>query len=137
MRFRRRLDQEFPGEGPWHLGLDNYGTPKHPHVPAWHQRHPRFLPHLVPTRSRGLKLVERWFAELTTQRVRRGSFASVEDLENTLREFLAAWHEIPHPFLWTATVESIQEKLSRGRQTLEPIQPGGTQPRSRKQKLSS
>jgi hypothetical protein len=91
----------------------------------------------VPTSSRWLNLVERWFAELTTKSVRRGSFASVEDLENTIREFLAAWNEIPNPFLWTATVESIQAKLSRCRQTLEQIQPGCTQPRSRKKKLSS
>jgi hypothetical protein len=136
LRLRRRLDQELPGEVPLHLVMDNYGPPQHPHVPAWLKRHPRCIPHLVPTSSRGLNRVERWFAELTTQRVRRGSFASVEDLGNALREFRAAWNEIPNPFRWTATVESMQEKLSRCRQTLEPIQPGGPQPRSRKQKLS-
>ena len=66
----------------------------------------------------GLDLVERWFAKLTSKRVRRGSFHSVEDLEKAIAEFLAAWNEHSRPFVWTATVESIKEKLSRCRQTL-------------------
>ncbi len=137
LRFLRHLDQEFPGAVPLHLVMDNYGTHKHPNVQAWLNRHPRFIPHFVPTSSSWLNLVERWFAELTTKSVRHGSFTSVEDLENAIREFLAAWNENPNPFVWTATVESIQEKLSRCRQTLERIQPGCTQPRNRKKKQSS
>jgi transposase len=137
LRFLRRLDQAFPGPVPLHLVMDNYGTHKHPNVQAWLQRHPRFIPHFVPTSSSWLNLIERWFAELTTKSVRRGSFTSVEDLKNTIAEFLAAWNEHPNPFVWTATIESIQEKLSRCRQTLEQIQPGCTQPRSRRKKLSS
>jgi transposase len=139
LRFLRRLDQEFPGEVPLHLVMDNYGTHKHPRVQAWLKRHLRFIPHFVPTSSSWLNLVERWFGELTSKRVRRGSFCSVKDLQNAITEFLAAWNENPKPFVWTTTVESIQEKLSRCRQTLEQIQPGCTQPRSRKakKKLSS
>jgi len=137
LRFLRRLDQEFPGEVPLHLVMDNYGTHKHPNVQAWLKRHPRFIPHFVPTSSSWLNLVERWFRELTTQSVRRGSFTSVQALENAIAEFLAAWNESPNPFVWTATVESIQQKLSRCRQTLEQIKPGCTQPRNRKKKLSS
>jgi transposase len=137
LRFLRRLDQEFPGEVPLHLVMDNYGTHQHPHVQAWLKRHPRFIPHFVPTSCSWLNLVERWFRELTTQSVRRGSFTSVQALENAIGEFLAAWNENPNPFVWTATVESIQEKLSRCRQTLEQIKPGCTQPRTRKKKLSS
>ena len=132
LKFLRRLDEEFPGQVPLHLVMDNYGTHKHAEVQAWLKRHPRFIPHFVPTSSSWLNLVERWFAELTSKRVRRGSFHSVEDLEKAIAEFLAAWNEHPRPFLWTATVESIKEKLSRCRQTLEQIQPGCTQPRSRK-----
>jgi transposase len=139
LRFLRRLDQEFPGETPLHLVMDNYGTHKHPHVKGWLKRHPRFVPHFVPTSSSWLNLVERWFGELTSKRVRRGSFCSVKDLRHAITEFLAAWNEKPQPFVWTATVESIQKKLSRCRQTLEQIQPGCTQPRSgkAKKKLSS
>ncbi len=137
LRFLRRLDQEFPGEMPLHLVMDNYGTHKHPNVQAWLKRHPRFIPHFVPTSSSWLNLIERWFRELTTQSVRRGSFTSVEALQKAIEEFLAAWNENPNPFVWTATVESIQEKLSRCRQTLEQIKPGCTLPRHRRKKLSS
>jgi len=139
LKFLRRLDQEFPGKTPLHLVMDNYGTHKHPRVQAWLQRHPRFTPHFVPTSSSWLNLVERWFGELTSKRVRRGCFYSVQDLEIAITEFLEAWNENPKPFVWTATVDSIQEKLNRCRQTLEQIQPGCTGPRRRKakKKLSS
>ena len=131
LRFLRRLDQEFPGEMCLHLVMDNYGTHKHPNVRAWLKRHPRFISHFVPTSSSWLNLVERWFGELTSKRIRRGSFASVAELKQAIAEFLAAWNEDPQPFVWTATVESIVEKLSRCRQTLEKIQPGCTLPRKR------
>jgi len=134
LKFLRRLDQEFPGETTLHLVMDNYGTHKHPRVQAWLKRHPRFTPHFVPTSSSWLNLVERWFGELTAKRVRRGSFYSVHDLESAITEFLQAWNENPKPFVWTATVDSIQEKLNRCRQTLEQIQPGCTRPRGRKAK---
>jgi transposase len=134
LKFLRRLDQEFPGPVPLHLVIDNYGTHQHPTIRAWLQRHPRFIPHFVPTSSSWLNLIERWFAELTTKRVRRDSFHSVEDLQKAIAEFLAVWNEHPKPFVWTATLESIKQKLSRCRQTLEQIQPGCTQPRHRKRK---
>jgi hypothetical protein len=79
-------------------------------------------------------LVERWFAELDDKAIRRGVFQSVEDLKASIDAFLTAWNKDPQPFVWTATVESITEKLSRCRQTLESIQPGCTSPRSRKPK---
>jgi transposase len=132
LKFLRQLDHEFPGAVPLHLVLDNYGTHKHPKVRAWLKRHPRFIPHFVPTSSSWLNLIERWFGELTGKRVRRGSFANVEELQQAIREFLAAWNEQPKPFVWTATVQMIQEKLARCRQTLEQIQPGSTQPRHRR-----
>ncbi len=134
LRFLRRLDQEFPGEVRLHLVMDNYGTHTHAKVQAWLKRHPRFVPHFVPTSSSWLNLVERWFGELTNKRIRRGSFTSVDELEKAIEEFLAAWNESPRPFVWTATVDSIVEKLSRCRQTLEKIQPGCTLPRRRRGK---
>lgn len=132
LRFLRRLDQEFPSQTALHLVMDNYGTHNHPKVKAWLKRHPRFVAHFVPTSSSWLNLVERWFAELTSKRIRRGSFRSVPDLIKAMEEFLQVWNEKPKPFVWTATVESIVAKLSRCRQTLEQIQPGCTQPRTRK-----
>jgi transposase len=134
LKFLRCLDQEFPGEIQLHLVMDNYGTHKHPKVQSWLKRHSRFVPHFVPTSSSWLNLVERWFGELTSKRIRRGSFGSVEDLKRAIEEFLAAWNQNPKPFVWTATVQSIVEKLSRCRQTLEQIQPGCTLPRKRKRK---
>src|SRR6266704_3373143 len=73
------------------------------------ERHPRFVCHFVPTSSSWLNLVERWFGELTSKRIRRGSFFSVEDLQKAIEEFLSAWNDNPKPFVWTATVDSIQE----------------------------
>lgn len=137
LKFLRRLDVEFPGEIALHLVMDNYGTHKHPNVQVWLKRHPRFIPHFVPTSSSWLNLVERWFGELTAKAVRCGSFASVTDLETAIALFLEAWNENPNPFVWTATVESIQTKLARCRQTLEQIKPGCTAPRSRKKKIKS
>jgi len=134
LRFLRRLDQEFPGPAALHLVMDNYGTHKHPNVHAWLKRHPRFVCHFVPTSSSWLNLVERWFGELTSKKIRRSSFASVPDLRQAIDEFLAAWNKNPKPFVWTATVDSILAKLSRCRQTLEKIQPGCTLPRRRKAK---
>src|SRR5207302_218767 len=134
LKFLRRLDEEFPGEVPLHLVMDNYGTHKHANVRAWLKRHPRFVCHFVPTSSSWLNLVERWFGELTSKRIRRGSFGSVTDLKKAIDEFLAAWNENPKPFVWATTVESIVAKLSGCRQTLEKIQPGCTLPRTRKPK---
>jgi len=90
---------------------------------------------LLPARpSLRTTLVERWFGELTGKRIRRGVFLSVEDLERAIEEFLAAWNNDPKPFVWTATVDSIVEKLNRCKQTLERIKPGCTRPRVRKNK---
>jgi len=134
LRFLRTLDQEFPGEVPLHLIIDNYGTHKHANVRAWLKRHPRFVLHFVPTSSSWLNLVERWFGVLDDKAIRRGVFRSVEDLKAAIDAFLTAWNKDPKPFVWTATVESITEKLSRCRRILEKIQPGCTSPRARKRK---
>jgi transposase len=134
LKFLKTLDAEFAGDLKLHVVMDNYGTHKHPHIQNWLQRHPRFIPHFVPTSSSWLNLVERWFGELTSKRIRRGVFISVADLERAIAEFLATWNQEPKPFVWTATVASIVEKLSRCKQTLEKIQPGCTRPRIRKNK---
>ncbi len=137
LKFLKRLNAEFPVELKLHVVMDNYGTHKHPRVQSWLQRHPRFVPHFVPTSSSWLNLVERWFGELTGKRIRRGTFVSVADLVAAIEEYLLAWNANPQPFIWTATVESIMDKLARCKQTLEKIQPGCTLPRSRKTKNNS
>jgi transposase len=136
LKFLKRLDTEFPVEMNLHLVMDNYGTHKHPRVQNWLQRHPRFVSHFVPTSSSWLNLVERWFGELTAKRIRRGVFVSVDALVAAIEEYLAAWNTKPKPFIWTATVDSIIEKLTHCKQTLERIQPGCTLPRARKKKIT-
>jgi transposase len=136
LKFLRRIDREFPGKTPLHLVIDNYGTHGTPEVKTWLSRHPRFVVHYVPTSCSWLNLIERWFAELTNKRIRRGSFLDVDDLQTAIYEFLSAWNENPKPFVWTATVDSIVAKLTRCRQTLEQIQPGCTARKTRK-RLSS
>ena len=134
LKFLRTVDKEFPGKVALHLVMDNYGTHKHENVRNWLKRHPRFVLHFVPTSSSWLNLVERWFGHLDSKAIRRGVFHSVEHLKASIQEFLTAWNKDPKPFVWTATVESITEKLSRCRQTLEKIQPGSTSPRRRSRK---
>src|SRR5580658_8877405 len=134
LQFLRRLNTEFPGATPLHLIMDNYGTHKHAKVKAWLKRNPRFVSHFVPTSSSWMNLVERWFGHLDNKAIKRGVFLSVADLQASIEAFLKAWNQDPQPFVWTATVESIQAKLTRCRRTLEQIKPGCTSPKSRKRK---
>jgi transposase len=132
LRFLKLIDAAVPKDLDLHLVLDNYATHKTPAIHQWLLKHPRFHLHFTPTSSSWLNLVERWFGELTSKAVRRGSFTSVADLQTAITAFLEAWNDDPKPFVWTATVESIQAKLSGCRQTLEQIKPGCTLPRTRK-----
>jgi transposase len=132
LRFLRRLDGEFPAPVKLHLVMDNYGTHKEPHVQAWLKKHPRFVCHFVPTSSSWLNLVERWFRELSDKAIKRGSFVSVPDLRQAIEEFMQAWNENPKPFIWTATVGDIIQKIDRARTKMEQIKPGSTLPRGKK-----
>ena len=80
IKFLKLIDAETPTDLDLHLIADNYATHKHPKVKRWLKRHPRFHMHFIPTRSSWLNLVERWFREITTKRIRRGTFRSVETL---------------------------------------------------------
>lgn len=132
LRFLRRLDNEFPSRLKLHLVMDNYGTHKEPHVQRWLKKHPRFVCHFVPTSSSWLNLVERWFRELTDKAIRRGSFVSVPDLKKAIDEFMKGWNQNPKPFIWTATVGDIVEKIGRARAKMEQIKPGSSVPRGKK-----
>lgn len=121
LKFLRHLDREMPKGLTLHLILDNYGTHNHEKVRAWLAKHPRFQLHFVPTSSSWLNMVERWFRELTDKRLRRGSFASVDDLIAAIEEFLKTWNEDPKPFVWTASLESILEKLARCKAIYETL----------------
>jgi transposase len=134
LKFLRRLDAEFPEKLKLHLVLDNYGTHKHPRVQSWLAKHPRFVLHFIPTSSSWLNQVERWFGELTQKAVRRAAFVSVPELQAAIGEFLRAWNENPRPFVWTATVQKIMDKINRGRAALETIQPGWSQKKKPKKR---
>jgi transposase len=118
LKFLRTLDREFPPELDLHLIVDNYGTHTHDNVNAWLAKHPRFHLHFIPTSSSWLNLIERWFRELTDKAIRRGVFHSVPDLIAAIEKYLAAHNQDPKPFVWTAEVDAIVEKVGRARAAL-------------------
>ncbi len=111
--FLKTIDQDVPVELDVHLVLDNSSTHKTPTVHRWLVRHPRFHVHFTPTYSSWLNLVERWFAELTTKWITRGTHRSVRELERSLRQWTVMWNEDPKPFVWTKTADEILEKLAK------------------------
>jgi transposase len=121
LKFLRTLDREFPGEMELHLIVDNYRTHKHDNVNAWLAKHPRFHLHFTPTSSSWLNLVERWFRELTDKAIRRGVFHSVPDLITAIEDYLSAHNNDPKPFIWTASIDSILEKVGRCKAVLETV----------------
>jgi transposase len=121
LKFLRRLDREFPSVLKLHLVVDNYGTHKHAKVNAWLEKHPRFQFHFIPTSSSWLNMVERWFGQLTQRRIRRGSFYSVPELIQAINDYLEAHNQNPRPFVWTASAESIMEKINRCKAIYETL----------------
>jgi len=112
LKFLRQIDRETPVDRQLHLIVDNYATHKHPKVQTWLKHHPRFHFHFTPTSSSWLNLVERWFAEITRKRIRRGSFKSVKDLIDTINNYIAHNNQNPKPFVWTKRVDQILEKVA-------------------------
>jgi transposase len=94
-----------------HLILDNYSTHKTPAVKRWLRRHPRYVLHFTPTSGSWLNLVERFFGQITEQRLRRGVFSSVAELERAIKGYLAKHNQDPKPFIWTASAELIFAKI--------------------------
>ena len=121
LKFLRTIDREVPKGLQVHLILDNYSTHKHQNVKNWLGKHPRFQLHFTPTSSSWLNLVERFFGKLTDKAIRRGIFNSVPDLIAAIEAYLKANNDNPTPFIWTATAESILDKVRRGRVTLDAI----------------
>ncbi|HEY7270431.1 MAG TPA: IS630 family transposase [Dehalococcoidia bacterium] len=119
LAFLKKLDRQAPKELDLHLILDNYATHKHAEVQAWLTKHSRVHLHFTPTSASWLNLVERFFAEITQNRIRRGVFKSVAELEAAITAYLAHRNQKPRPFTWTASVERIVERVSRAKSTLE------------------
>lgn len=113
LKFLQLVDSRIPPHVDVHLVLDNYGTHKTPKVIRWFTRHPRYHIHFTPTSGSWLNQVERWFAELTEKRIRRGSFDGVRSLEKAIREYLEQNDKEPKPFVWTADADLILGKVQR------------------------
>lgn len=118
LRFLKQIDRETPRELALHLIADNYATHKHSKVRAWLARHPRFTMHFTPTSSSWLNMVERFFADLTGDVIRSGSFTSVRDLVRDINTYLAARNAAPKPYAWKATGAEILAKITRARAAL-------------------
>ena len=111
--FLQTLDREVPSDLDVHLILDNSSTHKTPTIRKWLTAHPRFVLHFTPTSSSWLNLVERWFAELTTKKLRRGAHRSVRDLNADIRAWMKTWNDDPKPYVWTKTADQILESITR------------------------
>jgi transposase len=112
-KFLGRLDREVPAQLEVHLILDNASTHKTPAIKRWLAAHPRFVLHFTPTSASWLNLVERWFAELTTKKLRRGAHRSVRQLNADIRDWIETWNENPRPFVWTKTADEILDSIAR------------------------
>ena len=117
LTFLRRIDRAVRKPRDIHLVLDNYATRKTPEVMAWLEKHPRFKLHFTPTSASWMNLVERFFAEITTRRIRRGSYSSVDDLETAIYDCLLPHNARPKPCVWSKSAEDI---LTRERRALGP-----------------
>src|SRR6202162_846790 len=112
-RFLDTIETQVPAELEVHIIADNYGTHKTAMIRKWFAKRPRFHVHFTPTYGSWINLVERWFAELTNKRIRRGVFRSVKELEAAIREYIALHNENPKPFVWTRTPDQILASIAR------------------------
>jgi transposase len=112
-KFLQTLDREVPAELEVHVILDNSSTRKTPAIQRWLLAHPRFVLHFTPTSSSWLNLVERWFSELTTKKLRRATHRSVQALNNDIRAWIDTWNDEPKPFVWTKTADQILDSITR------------------------
>jgi putative transposase len=111
--FLKQIDTTVPAELDVHLIVDNYATHKHQKVKRWLARHGRYHVHYTPTYASWLNQVEIWFNLITQQAIRRGTFRSVKDLVAKIDRYVAQYSKHPHPFIWTATADSILAKIER------------------------
>ena len=111
VRFLERIESTVPAGLEVHLVLDNYATHKTPKVAAWFKKRPRYHLHFTPTSSSWLNQVERWFAKITEQRIRRGVFKSVDELITAIDDYVVANNRSPKPFAWNASADLILERV--------------------------
>ncbi len=122
LRFLKLIDLQTPPELGLHLIVDNYATHKHAKLRACLERHPRFRLQFIPTSSSWLNLIERWFREITTKRIRRGSFRSVRMLEQAIYNYIEGHNDEPKPLVWTAELADLLPKIARAHERLDTVQ---------------
>jgi len=118
LKFLKIIDKNTPKHLDIHCIVDNYATHKKQEIKDWLAKHPRFHFHFIPTSSSWLNLVERWFRDITTQRIRRGTFQSIAELEKAITDFITHTNANPKPFTWTKSASQIIEKVNRGKALL-------------------
>ncbi len=121
LRFMKRVEKSVERSLEIHVILDNYATHKHPKVRAWLEKHPRVQFHFIPTSSSWLNLVERFFSELTTRQLKRLAVSSVTELVEAITTYVEQRNDRPKPFVWTASVDNILNKVSKANQTLASL----------------
>jgi len=124
LKFLKKIDRETPKDRTLHLIADNYATHKHPVVQEWLAKHPRFHMHFTPTSASWLNMVERFFRDITTERLRRGVFTSVPELIGAIDEYIAHHNTQPKPFIWTKSARDILQKVIRANSRLSSKQNG-------------
>jgi transposase len=124
LKFLKKIDRETPKEKTLHLIADNYATHKHPVVQEWLAKHPRCHMHFTPTSASWLNMVERFFRDITTERLRRGVFTSVPELIGAIDEYIAHHNTQPKPFIWTKSARDILQKIIRANSRLSSKQNG-------------
>ena len=122
LKFLRQIDRETPKSKTLHLIADNYATHKHPAVQAWLAKHPRFNMHFTPTSASWLNMVERFFRDITVNRLRRGVFTSVAELVAAIDAYVAHHNTKPKPFIWTKSAADILQKVIRANSRLSSKQ---------------
>ena len=121
LKFLRVIDDVTPAGKQIYLIADNYSTHKHAKVQRWFKRHPRFHVYFTPTSASWLNMVERFFRDLTQNRLRRGVFSDVEELIMAIEGYIDRHNENPKPFIWTAKANDILEKVKRARKALNNV----------------
>ena len=122
LKFLKKIDRETPKDKTLHLIVDNYATHKHPTVLEWLDKHPRFNMHFTPTSASWLNMVERFFRDISENRLRRGVFCNVPELVATIDEYVAPHNSNPKPFIWTASARDILQKVIRANSRLSSKQ---------------
>lgn len=122
LKFLRQIDRETPKGKTLHLICDNYATHKHEKVLEWMSKHKRVHVHFTPTSASWLNMVERFFRDISEQRLRRGVFTSVPELEVAIDEYIVHHNKDPKPFIWTAKASDILQKVIRANSRLSAKQ---------------